>query len=160
MAEALQRRLNQLTISRALSREMRTFSYRMRWRLRRSTCIGGIATDYGATARAARSTPGAPRTLEANGGADAAELTESSKHDATPSRSTLSVAVRRFASLEDDRLATPAPAVGRNAFALATRQRTPPEAPHARRNSLSLSRIASNASSIQPPEAATAAVRA
>ena len=33
---------------------------RTRWRLRRSTRIGGIATDHGATARAARSTPRAP----------------------------------------------------------------------------------------------------
>ena len=35
-----------------------------RWRLRRSTHIGGIATDHDATARAARSTHRAPRILE------------------------------------------------------------------------------------------------
>ena len=35
-----------------------------RWRLRRFTHIGGIVTDHGATARATRSTPRAPRILD------------------------------------------------------------------------------------------------
>ena len=43
---------------------------RTRWRLRRSTHIGGIATDHGATARAARSTPRALSDFATNKGAD------------------------------------------------------------------------------------------
>ena len=50
-----------------------------RWRLRRSTHTGGIATDHGATATAARSTPRAPLDPQVDGGADAAAPLESSK---------------------------------------------------------------------------------
>ena len=53
----------------SLAAEAETAS-RPRWRLRRSTHIGGIATDHGATARAARSTPRALSDFATNEGAD------------------------------------------------------------------------------------------
>ena len=75
-----------------------------RWRLRRSTHIGGIATDHDATARAARSTLCALSELAASGAADASGANgEQPTLRHAFSERLASLAVQWTAALEDNR---------------------------------------------------------
>ena len=120
-----------------------------RWRLRRSTHIGGIATDHGAMARSARSTPAPSRTLQRTGTTMRVEPTQSGRRDATPSRSLTSLAVRNAGGqLQRQRqrsqgIATPS--LSPRPWPACSRLRTHSEATHARRTDHLHPRIAPDA---------------
>ena len=144
-----------------------------RWRLCRSTHIEGIATDHGATARVARSTPRALSDLAASGlGANDA----SGGHGEQPtlryafSERLASLAVRWAASLDDDRSANAnarrrtqrLPSLPASGVHVAHHARTQnlPEATRVRRTEHSHPHIASNALRLaMPSKAATTAAR-